>query len=134
MPIRGRKPDPTRDRSRGFLRKRFRDYVRDCAEMSDPPRVEELARNLGIGVSTLRERCQKLFGCSPKKILLGLQIDHADELLRTTNLNNEEIARRSGFGSRETFLRAWREITGSRPSSRRSSLSQSSSSPQNQRF
>lgn len=97
------------------LLRAIRAYVRDCARLEDPPRVEELAERLGCTERTLRRRCREELSTSPKQLLLKLQVDLAEKLLTTTDLSTDRIAYQSGFGTRRTLFRAYRAVHGISP-------------------
>ncbi|GAA4856655.1 GlxA family transcriptional regulator [Kitasatospora terrestris] len=74
-----------------------------------PLPVAELARRALMSRRSFARRFTAATGTTPHAWLLGLRLARAEELLETTDLPVEEVARRSGFGSaavlREQFVR-----------------------------
>lgn len=96
-------------------------YVRECGEREDIPRVEELASSLEMDERTLRRRCRMELSRSPKEVIIEAQLRMADYLLRNTSLSTARIAYRSGFGTRRSLFRVYRERRGCTPGAIRDS-------------
>ncbi|MGE7385764.1 GlxA family transcriptional regulator [Streptomyces sp. NPDC004126] len=77
--------------------------------LAEPLPVAELARRALMSRRSFARRFAASTGTTPHAWLLGLRISRAEELLETTGLPVEEIARLVGFGSaavlREQFVR-----------------------------
>jgi AraC-like DNA-binding protein len=95
-------------------------YLRSCFEAETAPQVGELAAQLGIEAHHLAGRFREVLGCTPSEYLKRQQIAHAQELLRATSLPLNAVGYASGFGTRATFYRAFRRITGMTPAAYRS--------------
>ena len=65
--------------------------------------------------STLNRNFSKAFGMTPMRYLNKLRLDHAAELLASSNLSISEIARQCGFEDSNYFTRAFRRKFGTAP-------------------
>ena len=72
--------------------------------------------NLNPRHDSVRHRFRKLFGISPRGLLVRLQVDRAKELLLTTDLSVKEIAFEFGYGWQQDFTRAFKKCAGMSPS------------------
>ncbi|MEU8435728.1 helix-turn-helix domain-containing protein [Streptomyces sp. NPDC029216] len=79
------------------------------AHLHEPLPVAELARRALMSKRSFARRFTAATGTTPHAWLRGLRLSSAEELLETTGLPVEEIARRVGYGSaavlREQFVR-----------------------------
>ncbi|WP_433544127.1 GlxA family transcriptional regulator (plasmid) [Streptomyces sp. CA-294286] len=79
------------------------------AHLHEPLPVTELARRAMMSRRTFARRFTAATGTTPHAWLRGLRLSRAEELLETTRLPVEEIARQVGYGSaavlREQFVR-----------------------------
>ena len=82
----------------------------------DPPRLKELTRALGLTRLTLTHASWATYGLPPAAYLKGRQVEHSKQLLADTHLNLTRVAYEAGFGTRRTFFRAFRAVTGMTPS------------------
>ncbi|MCG6495471.1 GlxA family transcriptional regulator [Kitasatospora sp. A2-31] len=77
--------------------------------LDQPLPVSELARRALMSRRTFARRFSAATGTTPHAWLLGLRLGRAEELLETTDLPIEEVARLVGYGSaavlREQFVR-----------------------------
>ncbi|QEU96586.1 GlxA family transcriptional regulator [Streptomyces kanamyceticus] len=78
--------------------------------LAEPIGIEDLAARAGVSARTLARRFADQLGVSPGQWLLAQRIGAARELLESTDLPLEAVARRSGLSSatnlRRRFLRA----------------------------
>jgi hypothetical protein len=72
--------------------------------------------NLNPRHDSVRHRFRKLFGISPRGLLVRLQVDRAKELLLTSDLSVKEIAFELGYGWQQDFTRAFKKCAGMSPS------------------
>jgi transcriptional regulator GlxA family with amidase domain len=98
------------------------EYLRDCFERESPPRVDELAQDVGLAPAALSRRFRRRYGIGLAEHLKRLQVDFAESLLRDSELTATQIAYRAGFGTRRTFFRAYRRLKGDTPDAYRSRL------------
>ena len=72
--------------------------------------------NPNPGYDSIRHRFRKLFGISPRGMLVRLRMDRAKELLLTSDLSVKEIAFELSYLWQQDFTRAFRKCTGVSPS------------------
>jgi AraC-like DNA-binding protein len=84
-------------------------YLRDCYRRSTAARVSEFATYLRRNADYLSRIGPQILGMPLRKFLRGKQLEYAEQLLATTPLDVQEIARRTGFGTNSTFYRCFRE-------------------------
>ncbi len=77
--------------------------------------VVALARDLGVHRSTVLRAFRRQGLGTPQAFLLRCRIDLAQDLLRSTILSTDEVARCAGFANRSVFHRAFRRMTGVPP-------------------
>ncbi|MEA2336197.1 MAG: AraC family transcriptional regulator [Thermoanaerobaculia bacterium] len=90
-------------------------YVIDCMRREDSPRASELALRYGVTASHLSRLFRARYGVRLSDYIKALQVRRAQRLLRTTGLDTNRIAYACGFGTRRTFFRAYRRMTGDSP-------------------
>lgn len=64
---------------------------------------------------SLRHRFQKLFGVSPRGLLVRLRMGQAKKLLRTSSLPIKQIAQELGYSKQHEFTRAFHRFSGMSP-------------------
>src|SRR5215470_11291664 len=87
----------------------------DAASEEDWP-VERLANVSGVSEAHFARSFKEAFGVPPHRYLLSRRIERAKALLRDTDLPITDIAFQTGWNSLGTFGRAFRDVTGERPS------------------
>ena len=92
-----------------------RRYALQCFAGETSPRVEELARHLGIPRRTLERMTRRLFGCAPGQFLRATRRIYAQRMLRRTSLTTAQVAYRSGYGTRRSLFRSFRKEIGQSP-------------------
>ena len=90
-------------------------YVTDCMRREDTPRASELAARFGVSASHLSRAFRARYGVALSDYMKILQVRRAQRLLRNTHLDTTRIAYACGFGTRRTFFRAYRRMTGDSP-------------------
>jgi len=80
------------------------------------PTVLEMARELGISPRHLTGLCRRLFGESPARLLLGLKLRRAEEMLRYGGRRVKEVSDTLGFANPFHFSRVFRRRFGRSPS------------------
>ena len=107
----------------GFLASRDRDVDRAGRwareRLSQGLSVEELAAASGLTPRTFARRVANATGMSPVQFLGRLRVERAVELLETTDLSVEAIAREVGYAEPTTLRRLLRRATGEAPRSLR---------------
>ncbi|WP_330228909.1 helix-turn-helix domain-containing protein [Nocardia sp. NBC_00508] len=87
--------------------------------------LEDLARHARTSVRTLTRRFHEETGLSPQKWLLHQRLQRARELLESTTLPMDQVARHSGIGSAESLRQHMIRHVGVSPSSYRASFTRS---------
>ena len=90
-------------------------YVMECMRREDTPRASELAAQCGVTASHLSRTFRARYGFALSDYMKALQVRRAQRLLRTTQMDTTRIAYACGFGTRRTFFRAYRRLTGDSP-------------------
>jgi len=111
-----------------FAIKRFDSIEKNCLEnqirkaklnigekMDVKISLESLATELGLGYSLFRREFKKAVGFSPAQYQIQLRINHARNLLSTTNLPVKQIALQLGFDSNNYFSRLFKRKTNMTP-------------------
>jgi AraC-like DNA-binding protein len=81
--------------------------------------VSELARRAQLSRSAFAARFTELVGTSPGRYVAERRLAHAEQLLLTTNTPLRQIADQVGYGSEAALSRAFSQLYGEPPSSRR---------------
>lgn len=82
-------------------------------------RVEELARQAGMSISTLERRFRSHLGTSPKRFILHAKIAAACERLLHTPMRVGEIAESLGYHEHASFTRAFTSVMHMSPTAYR---------------
>jgi AraC-like DNA-binding protein len=77
--------------------------------------IKDMAERAHLSSSHFSVLFKKRFGNSPHQYLLNMRIGHAQELLTSTSLPQEEIASYCGFADLHHFSKTFRMITGMTP-------------------
>ncbi|MGW4052878.1 GlxA family transcriptional regulator [Streptomyces sp. NPDC004779] len=88
-----------------------------------PLTLTDLARHAGVSVRTLSRRFRAETGTSPLQWLLHQRVERARELLETTSLGMDAVARACGLGSADSLRQHVHRRTGLTPSGYRASFS-----------
>ncbi|HYK05954.1 MAG TPA: AraC family transcriptional regulator [Thermoanaerobaculia bacterium] len=93
----------------GYHRQRLdraaENYLDECYRTKQPARGKDFARSLDMTPEYMSWVGSRILGGSLHGFLREKQLAYAARLLRTTALSIEEIAVRSGFGTRSTLHR-----------------------------
>jgi transcriptional regulator GlxA family with amidase domain len=87
--------------------------------LDKPLTLTDLARHAGVSVRTLTRRFHAESGVSPLQWLLHQRIERAKELLETTALPMDQVARASGLGTADSLRAHLVRRTGLTPSAYR---------------
>lgn len=83
--------------------------------------IQQVAEELGVSYSNFRKLFKEHTGLSPAIYQQDLKLQHAKELLSTTNMSVKEIAYRLNFDSPDYFSAKFKAKTGRKPSDLRNS-------------
>ena len=87
-------------------------FLRECYRKKKPARGKDFARSLDLTPEYVSWLAAQVLGQSLQRFLRQKQVQYAARLLRRTPLSVEEIAARSGFGTRSTMHRWFVEAYG----------------------
>ncbi|MFC5528747.1 helix-turn-helix domain-containing protein [Cohnella yongneupensis] len=90
--------------------------------LSEPLSIQDMAGRANLSPSRFRELFKQEFGIPPHQYLLNLRIQHAQELLATTELSQDKIAVYCGFADVHHFSKMFRKRVGRSPGSYRSEV------------
>jgi transcriptional regulator GlxA family with amidase domain len=91
--------------------------------LDKPLTLTDLARHAGVSVRTLTRRFHAESGVSPLQWLLHQRIERAKELLETTTLPMDQVARACGLGTADSLRSHLVRRTGLTPSAYRAQFS-----------
>ncbi len=99
-------------------------YIRD--NMSDPDTsVESMSAHLCISRVQLYKRMISLTGITPSEYLRAKRIQHAEQLMHSSDLTISEIAYKVGFNNPRYFSKYFQETYGITPSQYKKNLAES---------
>lgn len=82
--------------------------------------MRELTCISGSSVTQLERFCKKVFGLTPRQMILRVRMDHACRLLRASRLSITEVALECGYADHSAFARRFKQAMGVTPSELRS--------------
>lgn len=85
------------------------------AHLDQPVTSQALARVAGCSVDTLERRSRRVFGRSPRQLVLSSRIDAAREMLTAKELTLAQIADRCGYSDQAAFNRTFTRLAGMPP-------------------
>jgi len=86
-----------------------------------PWRVSELAQIAGLSTPTFERLCRKTLGIPPQKLIQRLRIEHAVQLITSTDLTLGQVSAECGFYDQSSFTRQFRSVLGLTPGAYRMS-------------
>lgn len=78
--------------------------------------TDQIAAQVGLSASHFNKHFRQQTGYSPHEYIILRRIDHAKELLLSTEQTVSQIAYASGYNSEENFIRSFKKKTGVSPS------------------
>jgi len=87
-----------------------------------PHTTASLAKDIGLSDRQLRRRFRHVYGKTPRRYLVEVRLQRAEELLRTTDLGIEQIAQAVGYQNVAAFDRTFKRAFGVTPSELRDHL------------
>ncbi|WP_336213725.1 GlxA family transcriptional regulator [Nonomuraea sp. LPB2021202275-12-8] len=85
------------------------------SRLDAPLDLESLADHASMSVRTFTRRFREETGMSPARWLARQRVEHARQLLETTDLGVEEVARRAGFGTPVSLRQHLHAVVGVSP-------------------
>jgi AraC-like DNA-binding protein len=99
--------------------------ARACAVLDEDPSasldLKKLAKEQGVSYEHFRKLFSRAVGMPPARYRALRAIERACQLMRTTSMNDKEIAYELGFASESYFSRRFKELLGMTPSAFRAS-------------
>jgi transcriptional regulator GlxA family with amidase domain len=92
------------------------------ARLGEPVDLTALARHARMSVRTFTRRFREETGLSPARWLTRRRVEHARELLESTDLPVDEVARRAGFGTAVSLRQHLHAAVGVAPLAYRSAF------------
>jgi AraC-like DNA-binding protein len=89
------------------------------ARLGEELSVPGLARRVGLSQNWLARAFRARYGQTLQRYLLARRVEHAQQLLRTTDLPVARIAERLGFGDAQHFNKQFRRLSGCNPTAYR---------------
>ncbi|GGR33852.1 AraC family transcriptional regulator [Deinococcus ruber] len=80
-----------------------------------PLRITTLAKVAGLSEDQFARTVQRLFGLTPKQLLIKTRLEAASELLLTSQLSVSEIAVHCGYVDHSAFTRQFRRVASMTP-------------------
>jgi AraC family transcriptional regulator len=96
-----------------YAQTKIRDYI--WSNFHRPLRIGELAKLVQMDLFAFQRAFKQSFDMPPHRYILGVRIEHAMSLIRTTPLALVEIALASGFSSQSHMTTLFRRVTGHSP-------------------
>lgn len=90
-------------------------YVQYCCREASVPRVDEMARMLGMSREGLTRAFRDATGFTPAHTFRILQLKRAKEMLIASDGSTANIAQATAFGSTRAFYRAFQRSVGMTP-------------------
>ncbi|GAA1861419.1 AraC family transcriptional regulator [Myceligenerans crystallogenes] len=94
---------------------RLRHEIEARLELGDVPTAGDLAALSGYEPGALERRVRRVFGISPRQLVLRLRLDRATHLLTSTTVPLAQIATAAGFADQPSFTRTFARVTGETP-------------------
>ncbi len=85
------------------------------ANMSEPPSLNELAKEVGLSLKRLKEGFKQIYGDSVYSFLFDYKMEYARRLLDSGQYNVNEIGLRIGYSTSSHFIAAFRKKYGTTP-------------------
>ena len=95
-------------------------------QLSDPPSLNSLARQVGLNEFILKQGFRSVFGTTVFGCLHHYRMEYARELLADGGFNVSEVARQVGFTNRGHFAAAFRKKFGTNPKAYAQAIQQQS--------
>lgn len=98
-----------------WLRAALESYLRSCYVGRTAARVAEFAQHMGVSRPYVSRLYLKLTGRSVSAQMRELQVQHAERLLRSSDLTTTEVAALAAFGTQMTLYRVYSSLRGMTP-------------------
>ena len=78
--------------------------------------LDKIAELFGVNSKYLSRLIKEQIGINFNKYVMGVRISKATEMLKNTSMSITEIMEKTGFNSRNTFIRVFKKFEGLTPS------------------
>lgn len=85
------------------------------ANMAEPPRLQELADQVGINLKKLKMGFRQIYGDSVYSFLFDYKMDYARKLLDSGSYNVNEVGLKIGYSTSSHFIAAFKKKFGTTP-------------------
>lgn len=83
--------------------------------LAEPISLEQMAAHAGMSVRTFTRRFRDEVGANPGRWLTAQRLEHAKDLLETSDLSVDLVAYRAGFGTANSLRQHMRSVLGTSP-------------------
>ena len=83
--------------------------------LAEPPSLQEIADEIGLSVSKLKEGFKHIYGESVFNFLLDYKMEYARKMLLTKQFNVSEISLKVGYSTASHFIAAFKKKYGTTP-------------------
>ena len=83
--------------------------------MTDPPSLEELAREIGLSLKKLKDGFKQIYGDTVFAYLLDHKMDEARKMLESQKYNVNEVGLKLGYSTSSHFINAFKKKYGTTP-------------------
>ena len=83
--------------------------------MTDPPLLEELAREIGLSLKKLKDGFKQIYGDTVFTYLLDHKMDEARKMLESQKYNVNEVGLKLGYSTSSHFINAFKKKYGTTP-------------------
>lgn len=85
------------------------------ANMAEPPSLQELSQEIGLGLKKLKEGFKQIYGDSVYSFLFDYKMDYSRKLLDTGEYNVNEVGLKVGYSTSSHFIAAFKKKFGTTP-------------------
>ncbi|HET8854477.1 MAG TPA: AraC family transcriptional regulator, partial [Salinimicrobium sp.] len=85
------------------------------ANMAEPPSLNELSQEIGLGLKKLKEGFKQIYGDSVYSFLFDYKMEVARKLLDTGEYNVNEVGLKVGYSTSSHFISAFKKKFGTTP-------------------
>ena len=83
--------------------------------MANPPTIDDLASEIGLSTSKLKEGFKKIYGNTIYSYLLDYKMEEARRMLESKKSNINEIGHNLGYSTASHFITAFKKKYGTTP-------------------
>ena len=83
--------------------------------MTDPPSLDELAREIGLSLKKLKDGFKQIYGDTVYAYLLDHKMDEARKMLESQKYNVNEVGLKLGYSTSSHFINAFKKKYGTTP-------------------